>query len=70
MHRRLNRLSAILIDAFVADEVPVDIAFTARTFARYGIPLEVALRVLTRPSARRHVRTPTIVSTLKPLPTK
>jgi hypothetical protein len=53
MKRRTDRLTAILIDAIQTNRPFHSTQAVARTFAENLIPLEVALRVLTRPWDRR-----------------
>ena len=53
MKNRLDRLSAILIDAILINRPFESIQTIARALAHNGIPVEVAIRVLTRPWERR-----------------
>lgn len=53
MKSRLDRLSAILIEAVLVNRPFENIQTIARALAHNGIPLEVAIRVLTRPWERR-----------------
>jgi hypothetical protein len=53
MKNRLDRLSAILIDAILINRPFESIQTIARALAHNGVPLEVAIRVLTRPWERR-----------------
>jgi hypothetical protein len=53
MKNRLDRLSAILIDAILTNRPFDSIQTIARALAHNGIPIEVAIRVLTRPWERR-----------------
>jgi hypothetical protein len=53
MKNRLDRLSAILINAILTNRPFESIQTIARALAHHGIPLEVAIRVLTRPWERR-----------------
>ena len=53
MKSRLDRLSAILIEAILVNRPFESIQTIARALAHNGIPLEVAMRVLTRPWERR-----------------
>ena len=55
MKRRTDRLTAILIDAIQMNRPLHGIQAVARAFADNHVPLEVALRVLTRPWDRRLV---------------
>jgi hypothetical protein len=61
----MNRLAALLIDSFLQDIENKDVGATARAFARYGIPISVSLRVLTRPTERRRNATTPIVLSRK-----
>ena len=54
MNRRRDRISALLIDAVLDASPQHGIARAARLLHEDGIPIEVALRVLTRPVQRRH----------------
>jgi RNase P/RNase MRP subunit p30 len=53
MKRRMDRLTAILIDAIQTNRPFHSTQTVARAFAKHHVPLEVALRVLTRPWDRR-----------------
>lgn len=53
MKRRLNRLSAILIEAILTNRPLHDTQAVARAFADNNISIDIALRVLTRPQLRR-----------------
>jgi hypothetical protein len=53
MKRRTDRLTAILIDAIQMNRPFHRIQAVARAFAENRIPIDVALRVLTRPWDRR-----------------
>jgi hypothetical protein len=50
---RIDRLSAILIDAVLKNYPAQELAAAAQVLAENGIAVQVALRVLTRPSMRR-----------------
>ena len=58
MNQRFDRLTAILIDAVVDNHATQGIFAAAAALARHGVPLHLALRVLTRPWERRQVPTP------------
>jgi len=53
MKRRLDRLSAILIEAIVTNRPFHTTQLVARAFADNNIPIDIALRVITRPQERR-----------------
>jgi len=53
MNRRHDRISAMLIDAVLDAGREHGIARAARLLREDGVPLDVALRVLTRPAGRR-----------------
>jgi len=53
MKNRLDRLSAILIDAILINRPFESIQTIALALAHNDVPLEVAIRVLTRPWERR-----------------
>jgi hypothetical protein len=53
MNRRHDRISYLFIDAVVAASRQHGIARAARLLHTDGVPLDVALRVLTRPAQRR-----------------
>ena len=53
MHNRMDRLSAILVDAVLRNYDKQSIADAARALAENKIPFSVALRTLTRPWLRR-----------------
>ena len=53
MKNRLDRLSAILINAILTNRPFENIQTIARALAHNNVPLEVAIRVLTRPWERR-----------------
>jgi hypothetical protein len=54
MHRRHDHISALFIDAVLDASRQQGIARAARLLREDGVPLDVALRVLTRPGERRH----------------
>lgn len=53
MERRSDYKTALLIDAVVHAEAARGFGAQARELAALGVPVEVALRVLTRPAERR-----------------
>jgi hypothetical protein len=53
MQRRTDRLTAILIDAICNNRPSHSVRDLAGTFAENKVPLNVAVRVLTRPNSRR-----------------
>lgn len=57
MDRRSDYKTALIIDA-VIHEAAAEARPAARELATLGVPLEVSLRVLTRPAERRHQVTP------------
>jgi hypothetical protein len=58
MDRRSDYKTSLRIDA-VLHEAPVEQrAAAARQLAELGVPLDVTMRVLTRPAERRHQVTP------------
>ncbi|OON64420.1 hypothetical protein B0920_14160 [Massilia sp. KIM] len=54
MDRRNDYKTALLIDNMLHDAAANGRAGVARELAEMGVPLEVTLRVLTRPGERRH----------------
>jgi len=54
MDRRSDYKTALLIDAVIHGEPAQGFGAQARELAGLGVPVEVALRVLTRPEARRY----------------
>lgn len=54
MNRRTDRLTALLIDAAIHTAAMHGAVGAARMLAEKGVQLEVAMRVLTRPTERRH----------------
>lgn len=61
MRSRVNRLTALLIDVLLRNARGKAIAEAAHAFARCGVPIDVALRVLTNPSRRRRYPTPPLI---------
>jgi hypothetical protein len=57
MDRRTDYKTALRIDA-VIHEASTTALPAARELAMLGVPIEVSLRVLTRPAERRHQVTP------------
>lgn len=54
MNRRNDYKMALMVEAVIHDTtVPSPVA-AARQLAELGVPLEVAMRVITRPSERRN----------------
>ena len=53
MKRRLDRLSAILIEAILTNRPFYATQLVARAFADNNISIDIALRVITRPRERR-----------------
>lgn len=62
MNSRLDRLTAILIDAVIKNYSNIDVYCAARSLERNGVSLETALRILTRPWMRRQLPTKSILS--------
>ena len=58
MNRRNDRVSALFIDAVLDASRQHGIARAARYLHDDGVPLPVALRVLTRPALRRYAPKP------------
>lgn len=56
MNRRTDRVTALLVDAIVNVSASHGRVIAARSFAEAGVPLHIALRVLTRPWERRTYR--------------
>lgn len=54
MDRRSDYKTALLIDAVIHAEPAPGFGPRARELAALGVPVEVALRVLTRPEERRY----------------
>lgn len=54
MDRRIDMKTAFLVDGAVNAERVGGPGPAARHLAEYGVPIQIALRVLTRPSSRRH----------------
>lgn len=57
MNRRTDRRTALLIDAAIHAAATHGSVGAARELAAQGVPLEVAMRVLTRPDERRMYNT-------------
>ena len=55
MDRRNDYKTALLIETAIHAEPARGFAPRARELATLGVPVEVALRVLTRPGERRHL---------------
>jgi hypothetical protein len=53
MNRRHDYKMALLVESVIHDAAHTPVAI-ARQLAELGVPLEVAMRVITRPSERRH----------------
>lgn len=58
MDRRSDYKTSLRIDAVIHDVPTESRVGAARQLADLGIPLDVAVRVLTRPAERRHQVTP------------
>ncbi len=58
MDRRSDYKTALRIDAVIHEASPDQRTSAARQLAELGVPLEVTMRVLTRPAERRHQVTP------------
>ncbi|MCA1246073.1 hypothetical protein [Massilia sp. MS-15] len=54
MDRRTDYKTALLIDAAIHEAASEGRSHAATGLARLGVPLAVAVRVLTRPADRRH----------------
>jgi hypothetical protein len=54
MDRRTDYKTALLIDAAIHEAASEGHPRAATELARIGVPMEVTMRVLTRPSDRRH----------------
>jgi hypothetical protein len=61
MKRRLDRLTAILIDTVIDNHAQGSTFIAASILAKNDVPLTVALRVLTRPWEARNRPTPALV---------
>lgn len=55
MHNRLDRLTAVLIEAVIRNYDRQNIASAARVLEQNGVSFDTALRVLTRPWLRRQM---------------
>ena len=53
MKNRTDRVTALFIDAVINASEVQGVAKAARTLCNNGVPLDIALRVLTRPWQRR-----------------
>ncbi len=53
MNRRNDYKMALMVDAVIHDTTGQGPIYAARQLAELGVPLEVAMRVLTRPVERR-----------------
>jgi hypothetical protein len=59
MERRTDYKKALLIEAVIHEADTTGLSSAARRLAEIGVPVEVALRVLTRPVERRqHFESP------------
>ncbi len=58
MDRRSDYKTALHIDAVIHDASADNRSGVARRLAELGVPLDVTMRVLTRPAERRHQVTP------------
>jgi hypothetical protein len=58
MERRNDYKKALLIEAAVHEHSPQGPAAAARALAGLGVPVEAAMRILTRPKERRHPGAP------------
>jgi len=65
MKRRLDRLTAILIDTVIDNHAQGSTFTAASILAKNDVPLTVALRVLTRPWEARHRPTPSLAQSEK-----
>jgi hypothetical protein len=63
MERRSDYRTALLIDAAI-HEAATQGRSAARELVGLGVPLETAVRVLTRPDERRHPLPPPVARTL------
>jgi hypothetical protein len=54
MERRTDRITALLVDAVLNGEAAHGIAHSARRLCEVGVPMHVAMRLLTRPGERRN----------------
>lgn len=55
MHNRLDRLTAVLIEAVIRNYDRQNIASAARVLEQNGVSFDTALRVLTKPWLRRQM---------------
>ena len=58
MDRRSDYKTSLRIDAVINDVPTESRVGAARQLAELGVPLDIAMRVLTRPAERRHQVTP------------
>lgn len=58
MDRRSDYKTSLRIDAVIHEAAPEQRTNAARQLAELGVPLDVTMRVLTRPAERRHQVTP------------
>lgn len=58
MERRIDRVTALLVDAVLDGEAALGIAHSARRLCEIGVPMHVAVRVLARPIERRDYASP------------
>jgi len=58
MDRRSDYKTSLRIDAVINDVPTESRVGAARQLAELGVPLDIAMRVLTRPTERRHQVTP------------
>jgi len=58
MERRTDYKKALLIEAAVHDHSPEGPGAAARALAGLGVPVEAAVRIITRPEERRHPLAP------------
>ncbi len=53
MNKRIDRLSAVIVDAILNNQERQSTIGMARAMVENGIPLQVAIRVIARPWERR-----------------
>jgi len=58
MERRTDRITALLVDAVLNGQAAHGIAHSARRLCEIGVPMHVAMRLLTRPAERRDYSSP------------
>jgi hypothetical protein len=66
MERRTDYKSALHIETAIHDATTHGLPSAARKLAGLGVPLEVSMRVLTRPEERRH-QAPSIDVSIAPI---